>query len=187
MSKILIATPSNGTVCTDTMYSIVRNVIHTKHEILISTSSSCNIVTNRTYLAEEAVEKDFDYLFFVDSDMYFNPESLDQLVEHDKDIIGAGYNRRNCLPLATTVKFLGDPPKDPKEPFKVKALGMGLVLIKVDVLRKVDTPWFKFLWNDDGTLKISEDVWFFKRAKEFGFDTWVDPKIGCRHIGTYQY
>ena len=70
MSKILICVPSNGTVQTDTMYSIVRNVIHTKHEILISTSSSCNIVTNRTYLAKEAIEKDFDYLFFVDSDMF---------------------------------------------------------------------------------------------------------------------
>jgi hypothetical protein len=43
----------------------------------------------RTYLAEQVLKSDYDYLWFVDQDCMFVPPTLDRLLSRDVDIVGA--------------------------------------------------------------------------------------------------
>ena len=141
------------------------------------------MVENRSAIIKDAMDIKADYLFFVDSDMYFFSEALEQLMKHDKDIVGAAYNYRG-LPLESTAKFEGEMPK---ELFKVQALGAGMLLIKMPVLKKIPKPWFKNEYDENGRVKIGDDVWFCLQAAKAGIDVWCDPNTDVKHEGSYFY
>jgi GT2 family glycosyltransferase len=141
---------------------------------------------------------------FIDSDMVFPPEGIAKLISRGKSVIGADYNYKYSPKRSVTNidpsklqenqmvedpkwpghKFL-NPENRPQEPFEVRAVGTGFMLIDTSVLKKIPKPWF---WFDrkDGYL-LGEDVWFCDRAKEAGFSIWCDPTIPMEHIGTALY
>ncbi len=138
---------------------------------------------NRDHIVLDALKGGYTHLFFVDSDVSFSQEVLDKLLAEDKDIIGAPYNMRT-FPLQTTVKFKGE---IPLIPFKCDALGTGCMLIKMDVFRKLDRPWFFFEPQTETSEGEGEDVWFCKKAREAGYEIWCQPQLQVSHIGEFNY
>ena len=78
------------------------------------------------------------------------------------------------------------------EKFEIDGSGMGCCLIDMDVFdkfKKENIPYFKENWIDikpDGEnvrMNISEDLWFFKKAKELGYRVWCDSSVLCDHMG----
>lgn len=149
---------------------------------------SCDIASSRTWLAKQALEKDATHLLFIDSDMLFPSDALDQLLAREKDIIGVEYNKRK-FPLQTVTAYMPDVEKSETDPFKVGIAGTGFMLINMEVFKNpnLDKNWFSFARNADGENVMGEDGWFCNTARQVGYDVWVDPAIRILHLGEFGY
>lgn len=161
----------------------------------------------RNNLTESFLGTDAEWLFWMDSDMIFPPDTLVKLFKvaeekNAKMVSGVYYQRKGKnLPVlwsrgdelengeisgegtkkSDMNKYVGAfafPHPDKKEPFVAHAAGFGCVLIHRSVFEVMDRPWFKFLPGS-----CSEDFYFFVNAKELGFKLWVCPDIDLGHIG----
>ena len=161
-------------------------VFYSKHDysFLISTKGF-NTAENRNYIAAQAIKNGSDYLLLTDDDMIFEPEVLDRLLAHNKDIVGAIYNTRRGEISSPIIEYFDE--KRPTELFKCGALGGGLLLIKTKVFLKIKQPWFGYEWYDNGMVKMSNDWWFCYEARRAGYDIWADSRLEVKHIGDYEY
>lgn len=145
-----------------------------------------DIVSARTFCAQEAVSTGATHLFFIDSDMLLPPDTLDRLLAHDKDIITVEYSRRK-LPVESVTQPLTE--RKENELYKARVIGAGCLLIKTDVFKNeaLEKPWFNFGRGSDGMVVIGEDTWFARTAMDAGYDVWIDPTIKVGHVGEYVY
>ncbi len=161
----------------------------------------------RNGLAEAFLASPTEWMFWMDSDMLFPPETLIELIKvaeekEAKFVTGVYYQRKgNNMPCLWTRgaelsngelsamgsikaqqnKYVGAftfPHPDKKDPFKIHAAGFGCILVHRSIFEKMDRPWFKFL---PGTC--SEDFYFCVNAKELGYDLWAVPGPVLGHIG----
>lgn len=161
----------------------------------------------RNVLADTFLKSPTEWIFWMDSDMVFDSDTLVKLFnlaesKNAKMVSGIYYQRKGmnypCIwsrgeelesgevtgltsPKSKINKYLGTfvfPHRDKKEPFKVHAAGFGCVLIHRSVFEVMPRPWFQFI---KGTC--SEDFYFFVNAQEYGFELWVDPTIMLGHLG----
>lgn len=145
---------------------------------------SCDIVSNRTFLVNKAIQAGASHLLFVDCDMVFPYDVIPKLLAHKKPIIGVQYNKRE-FPLKGVQEPLGEASET--ELYKAKHAGTGLLLIDLSIFEKIKGPWFNFGRDSQGELVLGEDVWFCNTARDAGFDTWIDPTIKVGHLGEYTY
>ena len=183
MSKVCIGIPLTDSVKVETLRSIVANLQNGEKRDFI-TQSSCNVILNRNKLAERAIERGATHLFFVDSDMDFPAHTINQLLFHNKPVVGVWSHLRK-VPPTVAVKMFESGAK-PDSVFECKAVGTGLMLIDLDVFKKIEKPWFQFEY-DGIELKKGEDVYFCDKVREAGFSVWCDPQLDIGHIGSYRY
>ena len=136
-----------------------------------------------------------DYLVKLDVDHKYHPEFIIDLMKHNKDVItGCTSNRRPPFKQTQFKEFqkmfkadgnIADPHQD--EPLmKIAASGQVGMLIKVDVLDKLEYPYYKInhIGHEDGMNPDSimgGDIYFSKQLKEAGVEIWLDPKITFPH------
>jgi len=134
-------------------------------------------------------KRDYDYIMWIDSDQVFEPNDFFKLLEHDKDIVSGLYLRK---PQGDT---LNDIPiefacfnEDGKRLYtnevngelrKVWSNGMGWMLIKKGVFEKIEYPWFGPII--EGLGFHGEDVSFQLRARDSGFESYVDTSVIVGH------
>jgi len=183
--KICCGLPTNRKVKPKTAQSLLDLVANSKYDykIIVSTRGY-NTSENRNYIAAQAVNSNCDYLFFIDDDMIFPPDTLDELLLCDKDIVGGVYMTKYEV-QKPVVEFFDD--KRPDGLFKVKAIGTGCMLIKCDVFKKLPQPWFKYIWNKNGSIKISHDWIFCEDARNAGIEVWANNTLEIKHIGLREY
>lgn len=153
-----------------------------------------------------------DWLWFVDTDMEFAPDTLERLLAsaHPKvrPIVGAlcfalmKGDRQEVVPTLYTIRD-GVPARVMNLPepgvHEVAATGTGCLLIHRSVLETLRThvppgqdrpygetswPWFRWSeWqNETGWDVMGEDLTFCFRAGEAGFPTHVDTRIEVGHV-----
>ena len=143
------------------------------------------------YQAPWQGKKDYDYIMWIDSDQVFEPNDFFKLLEHDKDIVSGLYLRKpqgdtlNDIPIEFACfnedgKMLYTNEVN-GELRKVWSNGMGWMLIKKGVFEKIDYPWFYPINTNDGVGIHGEDISFQIRAKNVGFDSYVDTSIIVGH------
>lgn len=172
-----------------TAHAIGALIVHSADKIIdFLLIQSCDIASSRMWLAKQAVEKGATHLLFVDSDMLFPSDALEQLLAREKDIIGVEYHKRK-FPLETVTAYFPDVEKSEKEPFKVGIAGTGLMLINTEVFKNpnMDKNWFSFGRNAEGKNVIGEDGWFCNTARDAGYDVYVDPVVKVLHLGEYGF
>ena len=146
------------------------------------------VFANREAVAAQFMNdpRNFTHLFIVDADMVFEPDVLDKLLAHDKDIVGARYFKRQCKEREPVVKTRYDMPGAvmPNHIFKNYAVATGGLLIKREVFAKIPRPWFSM-----GTpeRQMGEDIYFSEKAKQNGIECWIDPTLSIGHIGEFTY
>ncbi len=128
------------------------------------------------------------HILFVDYDVIPRPNTLKRLLSHDKDIIAGVYPMSfdSCIAwcMSREEPFVPLQINDlPNNLFKAKTVSNGMMLVKTEVFDKLEWPYFKHLYIP-GTLQMGHDVYFCQKAREAGYDLWVDPKVKCEHIKT---
>lgn len=161
---------------------------------IINTKGSL-VANNRNKLVEQAKELGVDYLFFVDSDIAVHPWTLRQLLDHDKDIVGATYIQREephrILGKTVGGQLLHDAlvggQVDARGLMEVGALPGGCMLVKLSVFEKLERPYFQTPAHvTDGEPWIEgEDYFFCRMARAAGFSIWLDWAISLSlaHVG----
>lgn len=195
MPRIMIAIPCTSMMDAKAAHSIGSAIIKSDGKVVdFIIRQSSEIASARTWLVQEALQKDLTHILFIDSDMYFQADIINKLVEEDKDIIGIEYNKRQ-FPLEMIGAAVEKRTED--MPYKARYAGTGVLLIKLDIFRDpkfgiVDEqgtrqPWFQFARGANGELVMGEDVWFCNIARSAGYDVWIDPRIKVGHVGEYIY
>lgn len=170
--------------------------IHAVHDsnflILEKYTKTAYLDLNRDKLAQYALDSNSDYLLMIDSDMSYPPNILKVLVSRDKDVIGVAYYTPRWNPKEKKSDRVGPiiydynqerggwgewPYCEETEPFRVDAVGTGIMLIKTEVFRKLEKPWFPFFVYKDkkDTRIMGEDLGFCMKCLAAGIEVWVDP------------
>ena len=150
---------------------------------LLDCPAGCHNYKNRNKIALTALETKSDYTFMVDTDMVFPDDTLLRLLRANKDIIGTTYNKRSMpiTPIHNTLREdMGS------SPFPINAIPTGVILIKTKVFQTMEPPWFAVEWIA-GLEFVGPDIYFCRKAIEYGFTPWLDPTIEVKHIGDYKY
>jgi len=190
--KILIAVPCMDQVPSQFAFSLA--MLNKVGDCAISFQLGSLIYTSRNDLAKKSIELGCDYVFWLDSDITFKPDTLERLVaDLDKGDIITGLYYRRVKPFTPVVfeKLVidengcdwGDPMEIPDDVFEVAGCGFGCVLmptnIFLDVAGKFNGQMFNPLAN------VGEDLSFCWRARECGYKIVCDPRIPLGHIGHY--
>lgn len=190
MKKILIAVPCMDQVPVPFCHSLAN--LQKVEQCSLIMKSGAMIYAARDSIAMHAIQHEFDYVFWLDSDMQFRPETLKEmyktLLEKDLDILTGLYFRR--IPPYSPVLFdkliLNGEEADwtefktiPDGLFEVGGCGFGCVLMKTDVFFDVQSR-FNQMFAPIG--KNGEDVAFCWRARECGYKIYCEPSVLCGHV-----
>lgn len=188
MKNLLIAIPTAKYIEPETFKSIYDLEIPEGYEVTFEIFKDDNIAQIRNFIADWTI-KGYDYLFSVDSDITFPPDTLKKLLSHDKDIITGVYRQRvdNVLELYDINQHrLSENSRSTlgTQVFEIGGCGFGCVLVKSEVFRTIGYPQFEYHSALDHAHTFSEDNDFCKKARDRGYKLWVDPTVLCGHIGS---
>ncbi len=163
-----------------------------EYDIAFCMPNRASIDRARQMCVDEAVAKKADYLLFIDDDTILPLDAVKTLLPllESKDVISAsGVSFQRGHPYMPMVYKFKDfdfsdrttanqlVPPFPAEPFEVSANGMGVSLLKVKLLKEIPAPCF----GRDGPG--TEDFYFYRKAKDAGFRSFVDSKVTALHMG----
>lgn len=138
---------------------------------------------SRNNLVRACLEDGAEWMWFVDTDHAFDAHILKRLLSHEKDIVAGLYLQR-IKPFAPTAYDRWDDEEGVYWPIDltkyekddlvpIRAAGTGGMLIRSEVFRAMKEPWFEVT---EGLG--SEDLPFCEKARELGFEIFVD--LGAR-------
>ncbi len=183
-----------------------------KHGVTIQIGSicGCSVVSRaRNLLVKDMLESDCTDLIFIDSDINFEPEDVFRLMAWTSDpkrgIVGGvprirsedkvyiatlDYDENNEL----TMNHMGL--------VRARRIATAFMMVRRDVfttLVDAHPEWnyydkrtdrtlnavFDFKLTDEGYM--GEDYLFCDRAREHGYEVWIDPAIKLGHMGVQEY
>jgi FkbM family methyltransferase len=193
--RILIAIPTARNIEPDTFKSIYDLIIPDGYVVDFQYFFGYNIDQIRNLISDWIVNG-YDYLFSVDSDISFNPDTLEKLLKHDVDVVSGLYiQRKPGLHILELYEHNGHGGVSniPYEKIKGRGLveiascGFGCVLVKSQVMKAIGYPQFKYHSAINHANTVSEDVDFCRKALDKGFRLWADTTIQCRHTGSFTF
>lgn len=147
----------------------------------------------REALADQALNSDMDYMLMIDDDMITPMDLFERLYEHNVDIVAPIAFTRNAPhlaviyrcetgwdPVAKTEYFINHYVRNYPENQLVRcdAVGFGAALIKMDVIKKMQKPYFM------STCGTGEDVYFCYRAHKLAdAKVYMDTATKLGHLG----
>ena len=162
---------------------------------MFPTGFTSDIASVRNSIVEQAVLAGCTHLLFMDTDQNYPIDVVEKLVAHKKDIIGAKVHMRYPPFMPTIYRYDKKVEQyyilkeeewvNKEELIEVDATGTGCILIKTDVFLDMKQPWFEFIKNDDGVV-VGEDINFCKKAKDLGYNIYIDPSIKVNHMSNLE-
>ena len=193
MKKILIAIP-----CMDMVAMRFAQSLTTLKKVdtcIVSFLAGSLIYDARNKLAGYAIDIEADYVLWLDSDMVFQPDTLERMLkvldEHPEvDILSGLYFRRGhpFTPVAFDKLEMNeknecefeDMQTVPEGLSEIAGCGFGCVLMRTeclfDIAGKYGGVWFTPMGN------VGEDCSFCIRAREEGYKIFIDPSIELGHM-----
>jgi hypothetical protein len=229
-TKIFIATPMYGGMCTGAYAKAMMSVPGTmvNHGIAVAIRFVMNnslIPEARNQLVDIFLkDTDSTHMMFIDADLEFDPMDIIHMINADVDVIGGVYPKkriawnqvRNAIaagvPDEKLEEYTGDMVvsmlEDAREatvkatePFEVKGVGTGFMLIKRSVFERLMGNIETYLNDDDEIVhdffplmkepesgkKMSEDYSFCYLCRQNGIKIYIAPWAAFSHIGTYEF
>jgi len=212
--SLMIALPCQGGIVSEkttmSLFNLgkllVRNNI--PHGLLTQANSSL-ITIGRSKCANFFLNNtEHKYLFFLDSDIGFNPEDVLKLLSHQVDIVSGAYPMKT-IPIRYCYNTI-QPEQRRGDLVKIEGNGMGFVLIHRNVFlnmaqnfpdlkyipstndsnhpptqAEMNHSYHYFMEHKENNSFMSEDKSFFHRARMLGYDVWLDTSIKLQHIGSH--
>lgn len=161
------------------------------------------IVASRNILRNYALDNGYDYFLSLEQDVIPPKDIIQRLLRHNKDIVTGVYYkiynlkitnpnnpaqpaRLNKIFMPVLFRFSDEPGKMhiclPKHVegdnfFKVRASGLGCLLISHKVLKKIE-------FRAEKGSEAFDDVLFCDDAYRNGFEVFVDTSVKCKHMIT---
>lgn len=161
-----------------------------EYDVQIYMRASTIVDKARNDLVKMALKDNCDYVFFIDSDTLIPKGALDQLLKMDVDIASGLYFAKGkpYLPVARVREgdrhfFLED--FEWNSIMEVQGVGMGCCLIKTDVFKNLEFPYFKLEWrkHEGKDYQIAEDLYFCDEAQKKGHKVYLNTGVVCQHFG----
>lgn len=154
------------------------------------------ITIARRNLTDIFLKSDFDYAWWVDSDMKFPIDTPLRLLKRGVPLVGANYRRRR-FPNPGFTGMMGQPGSftelvtdDTSPPMQeVDVLPHGCVMVHRSVYEKMPQPHYLQEFVPELNLEIGEDIYFCRKAKDAGFQVWCDHELSreLAHIGIFHF
>lgn len=196
---ITIGTPHSGHFIPQYVNSLARTLLQPACSFEVLMYEGCYVHSLRNMLFNDA---NGDYLLFIDSDMSWNPENIQQLVRAEKDIIGGLYYKRRFPYGPVVYNHNGstfEPVKTVQERlFQCDGIGTGFLLISRKVINMFKQPEYQTDWGyafdpikcenpgAAGSYYVGEDLSFCAKAKHMGLEIWCDPETIVKHVGAIE-
>ncbi len=154
------------------------------------------ITIARRNLVDIFLKSDFDYIWWVDSDMKFPIDAPLRLLARNKDIVGCNYRRRRFPNpnftgmMGSTGKFTEFQTTDNSPAMElIDVLPHGMVLVKREVYEKLPQPHYIQDYVPSLNLEIGEDIYFCQKAQQHGYEVWCDQELSreIAHIGIFHF
>ena len=185
--RLLIAVPTTDYIHADFVRSLVKlqAELHRKnisHEVEVLSGTLVYIARNR--LANKAINEGYTHVLWLDSDMVFSDQVVDDLMFCGKEMVcGAFVSRRPPYGPCVYESILKTDIRKVKEfgtkPFRVDGCGFACVLTTVELLRAVAQ---KFGTTFQPTDFYGEDLAFCWRVRQIGREIWCEPTVRPGHI-----
>lgn len=191
MKKILIAIPTARYIEPDTFKSIYNLIVPDGYTTEFQYFYGYRVDQVRNLICHWVVNA-YDYLFAVDHDVTFPPDTLIKLLQHDKDLVTGVYRQRiepqqieifdtNYQRMSLEQLYAG---KSDTNLVNIGGCGFGCVLVKKEVIAGIGYPQFEYHVALDHENTISEDTDFCMKAMKKGYSLWCDRSVLCGHIGS---
>ena len=198
--KVLIAVPMTGKVDSQFMTSMMG--LETKGLAKLACHVGSLVYSARNALTMQAIEGDFEYILWLDSDMTFESDLLTRLLddmEQGYDFV-AGLCFKKEFPVSPVIakklwweqtkdgidhgmEVYSDYPKD--QIFEVAGAGLGCAMMKTQLTWEVGET---FRMSPFMPLpQMGEDFSFCWRLGRMGKKMYCDSSVKLGHIGTYIY
>jgi len=185
---------------TEKVYTRLKHVPLDFVSKTIFLSRSPSLPVARDALVSQALSVNADYIFFIDTDNVFEtPEdpnialkTLYQCMNKDPNSKDAkivsglyrakqnvGFNYAAWMKVQDQDKGYVPIQSWSGNWLQVSVVGMGCCLIDMKIFKEVPRPWFKWDTFDD----VSEDFYFFEKARERGYKVNVFTDVKLSHIG----
>lgn len=192
--KLLIAVPTLDFVHFEFLKSLTALIMKLKDDHVnfeLQIESGTLVYAARERLAHKAMNDGFTHVLWLDSDMVFSPEIVDDLMFSGKNFVTGVYHARrkgytSCIftkldfDKITGLATFERAETYPNDTFEIAGCGFGCVLITTDILTNVclnKGTCFTPLPN------YGEDLAFCKRARELGHKIYCEPSVVCGHVG----
>ncbi len=155
------------------------------------------IPAQRELIALDAIDGGYDYLFFVDDDIVFPPDTLELLLETAENdsqtavVGGLYYSRDSIRPMAvaawngTDTTTAAIPAFTTRSVDVVDGIGFGCALLRVSMLKTLDPPFFPvhiFIERSTRTVRqCDEDYRYCERVRGAGATVRLDARVRCTH------
>lgn len=206
--RILVAVPTFENIYPDT-YKSIYALDKGEHEVTFDFVRGYDCATARNRIAQNALDGGFDYVLMVDNDVVLPQDALLNLLDDAKDVCLGYYAHRDAdnryngrtsvcklqradgsayfnYPLESeyTAEEMAALRRDGKHKIRIHGGGMGCALIRADVFRRCDYPWYDWV-NYESRGMLSEDLFFCERCKAKNITVWTDTRVGCGHLFRY--
>jgi hypothetical protein len=189
LMKVLIGVPCNWpTVPVQFVESLCDLRRPPVSEVRFMREPMLDIMRNK--LADMAVEGGFSHLFMLDVDMLYPPDSLMSLLRDDVDVVCGLACRRTAPHVPVCLQ-----PTDERFVFEVQvpekrgllkcgAVGGGGTLIKTDVFRAMEPPYFSYQHRMPNGDRVGEDLYFCQMAADVGKGVYCRTDLVYPHMIT---
>lgn len=187
--KLLIAIPTNDYMhyqFVECLTKLVKRLDEDGIEYDIAYQGATLVYVGRDKLAQKAMNECYTHMLWLDSDMIFTEDLLDDLMFSGKPFVTGIAHSRRAPHVSCVFKEIW-PKVDrwegceyPSNTFRIGGCGFACVLIETEIVRNV--------YNKNGTAffpmrELGEDLAFCKRATEMGYEIWAEPCVRLGHIG----
>lgn len=196
MRKILIAVPCMDMLPAQFAHSLATLTSYGIEDTQISVWFNLGslIYSSRDQIAKKALLDEADLIMWFDSDMVFNPDTLQRmlkLIDEGNDMVTGVYYRRTppFSPVVFETMEMNEEgtgfewtefDEIPDGLFEVGACGFGCVLMKTEIFVAV---FAKFGLMFTPIANCGEDIAFCWRARQCGYKIIADPSISLGHVG----
>lgn len=185
--SVLIAVPTFETIspeCFKSIYELQGN------DLTFDFVRGYDCAKARNEIAKKALSGGFEYVLMVDSDIILPPDALVKMLDAPVNVCFGVYPRKSTL--GETELFKDDSfdfvnrftfeeiNREEAARIPVKGSGFGCVLIKTEVFKNIEYPWFEFHSYEDNRF-LSEDLSFCLKAS-VRYRLIADLRVRCGHI-----